>query len=61
MKYDSKTFEVKLDVQHFTPEELKVKLAGNKLTITGKHESKQDEHGYVSREFHRELEIPEVG
>ena len=61
MRYDSKSFEVKVDVQHYSPEELNVKLVGNKLTITGKHEQKQDEHGYVAREFSREFEVPEVG
>ena len=35
-------------------------LQGNRLTITGKHEQKQDEHGYVSRQFHREFKVPEV-
>lgn len=60
VKYDKESFEVKIDVQNFTPEELDVKLAGNRLSITGKHEKKTDEHGYISREFSREFDIPEV-
>ena len=60
MRYDSNVFEVKIDVQHYSPEELNVTLQENKLTITGKHEQKQDEHGYISRQFHREFDVPEV-
>lgn len=60
VKYDKNGFEVKLDVQNFTPSELEVKLAGNRLTVSGKHEQRADVHGYVAREFHREFEIPEV-
>jgi len=46
-------FEVKLDVSHFTPEEIKVKVAGNSLLVEGKHSERQDKHGYVSRQFTR--------
>ena len=60
VRYDNNGFEVKIDVQQYAPEELNVTLQGNRLTITGKHEQKQDEHGYVSRQFHREFEVPEV-
>lgn len=47
-------------MQNFTPSELEVKLAGNRLSVSGKHEQRADVHGYVAREFHREFEIPEV-
>ena len=50
---------MKLDIQHYAPEELQVKVSGNKLAITGKHGRKADEYGSVSREFHREFEIPD--
>ncbi|XP_045203286.2 alpha-crystallin B chain-like [Mercenaria mercenaria] len=59
LKYDSEGFELRLDVQQFTPSELNVKLVGNTLTVSGKHEQKADEHGHISREFHRELTVPE--
>lgn len=59
LKYDSKGFELKLDVREFDPSDLKVKMAGNTLTVSGKHENKADDHGFISREFHRELTIPE--
>ena len=50
---------MKLDIQTFTPEELQVKVSGDKLTIKGKHGRKEDEYGSVSREFHREFNLPE--
>ncbi|ESO93850.1 hypothetical protein LOTGIDRAFT_104895, partial [Lottia gigantea] len=56
---NKKEFEVNVDVHHFESENIHVKLSNNRLTISGKHESKQDEHGYVSREFSREFTVPE--
>jgi len=51
---------VTLDVQKFDAAELKVKLSENRLVVSGKHEQRADEHGYVSREFRREFDVPEV-
>ncbi|XP_059060859.1 protein lethal(2)essential for life [Achroia grisella] len=51
-------FEVILDVQQFTPEELVVKAANNSIVVEGKHEEKQDEHGYISRQFTRRYVLP---
>lgn len=59
LKYDQNGFELRLDVQQYRPEELNVKLAGNRLSVAGRHEQKQDEHGYVKREFQREVDLPE--
>jgi len=53
-------FEVNLDVQQFAPEEITVKVTGkNTITVEGKHEEKQDEHGFVSRHFVRKYILPE--
>lgn len=53
-------FQVKLDVQQFKPEEITVKVTGkNTVTIEGKHEEKQDEHGYISRHFVRKYVLPD--
>ena len=49
-----------LDVQKFDAAELEVKLSENRLVVSGKHEQRADEHGYVSREFRREFDVPEV-
>jgi crystallin alpha B len=54
---DKNSFEVKLDVQRFTPEELNVNLVDNFVVIEGKHE-KVDEHGLISRHFVRKYKIP---
>jgi crystallin alpha B len=59
VKYNDQVFEVRLNVSHFAPEELNVKIAGERLTISAKHEEKPDEHGYISREFTRQFVIPE--
>lgn len=48
-----------LDVQQFSPEELHVKVVDDCLIIEGKHEEKEDEHGYISRQFQRRYVLPE--
>ena len=62
VKYDNKVFEVKLDVYSFKPEDIQVTVndTDSKLVITGKHQEKPDDHGYISREFNRQIYIPEV-
>lgn len=42
-------FQIILDVQQFTPDEITVKTNDKYIIVEGKHEEKQDEHGYVSR------------
>lgn len=51
-------FEVCLDVQHFKPEEISVKAEKSTIVVQAKHEEKQDEHGFVSRQFTRRYELP---
>ncbi|UYV72020.1 HSPB1 [Cordylochernes scorpioides] len=51
-------FQVQLDVSHYRPEELSVKTVDGAVVIRGKHEEKQDEHGWVSREFSRRYMLP---
>ncbi|NXK10721.1 heat shock protein beta-1 [Falco biarmicus] len=52
------SWKVTLDVNHFAPEELVVKTKDNIVEITGKHEEKQDEHGFISRCFTRKYTLP---
>lgn len=52
-------FKVMLNVKQFSPEEITVKTVDNAIVIHGKHEEKQDEHGFVSREFNRRYMLPE--
>lgn len=51
-------FQVSLDVQQFKPNEVSVKLQDNTLVVEGKHEERQDQHGYISRHFTRKYALP---
>ncbi|XP_005992294.1 heat shock protein beta-1 [Latimeria chalumnae] len=58
IKQTSDRWKVSLDVNHFAPEELIVKTNNGIIEITGKHEERQDEHGYISRCFTRKYTLP---
>ncbi|XP_058121269.1 protein lethal(2)essential for life-like [Anopheles ziemanni] len=51
-------FQINLDVQQFSPEEISVKYVDKSVVVEGKHEEKQDEHGYISRHFVRRYMLP---
>ncbi|XP_075987177.1 protein lethal(2)essential for life-like [Anticarsia gemmatalis] len=59
IKTDKDKFQVNLDVQHFSPEEISVKTVDGYVVVEGKHEEKKDEHGYISRQFVRRYALPE--
>jgi len=52
-------FKVNLDVQQFKPDQLNVKVVDNTVVIDGKHEERQDEHGFISRQFQRRYVLPD--
>lgn len=52
------SWKISLDVNHFTPEEITIKAKGGYLEISGKHEQRQDEHGFISRCFTRKYKLP---
>ncbi|XP_036380854.1 crystallin, alpha B, b [Megalops cyprinoides] len=58
MRMEKDRFMVNLDVKHFSPEELMVKVNGEFIEVHAKHEDRQDDHGFVSREFLRKYKIP---
>uniref|UniRef100_A0A674IR56 Alpha-crystallin B chain n=2 Tax=Emydidae TaxID=8476 RepID=A0A674IR56_9SAUR len=58
MRLEKDKFSVNVDVKHFSPEDLKVKVLGDVIEVHGKHEERQDEHGSVAREFNRKYRIP---
>ncbi|KAJ8916260.1 hypothetical protein NQ315_016400 [Exocentrus adspersus] len=59
VSFDKDKFQANLDVQQFKPEEITVKVTGdNTITIEGKHEEKQDEHGHIYRHFVRRYVLP---
>ncbi|XP_043279356.1 protein lethal(2)essential for life-like [Venturia canescens] len=59
VRADKDKFLVSLDVQQFSPEEVSVKVVDRNVIIEGKHEEKQDEHGWISRQFVRKYLVPE--
>ncbi|EFA07948.1 heat shock protein 23 [Tribolium castaneum] len=59
VRLNKEKFQACLDVQQFKPEELTVKVSDNVVTVEGKHEEKEDEHGFISRHFVRRYVIPE--
>lgn len=52
-------FHVNLDVQHFTSDEIVVKINGRTIVVEGSHPERLDEHGFVSRKFVRKYILPE--
>ncbi|KAI5645073.1 hsp20/alpha crystallin family domain-containing protein [Phthorimaea operculella] len=56
---DDEKFQVNVDVQHFSPDEINVKVVDGHILVEGKHEEKRDQHGYVSRQFVRRYALPE--
>ncbi|XP_027034420.1 crystallin, alpha B, b [Tachysurus fulvidraco] len=58
MKMEKDRFTISLDVKHFSPEELVVKVCGDYIEVHAKHEDRQDDHGFISREFSRKYSVP---
>ncbi|KAJ6667637.1 hypothetical protein lerEdw1_016758, partial [Lerista edwardsae] len=58
VRSDRDKFSIFLDVKHFSPEDLNVKVIDDFVEIHGKHNERQDDHGYISREFHRRYRLP---
>ncbi|XP_053676755.1 protein lethal(2)essential for life-like [Anopheles nili] len=51
-------FQINLDVQQFTPEEISVKYIDKCIVVEGKHKEKEDEHGFITRSFVRRYMLP---
>ncbi|KAL7733769.1 hypothetical protein ACLKA6_011494 [Drosophila palustris] len=52
-------FQVCMDVTQFSPNELSVKVVDKSIIVEGKHEEREDDHGYISRHFVRRYALPE--
>jgi HSP20 family molecular chaperone IbpA len=52
------SFQVCIDVHHFKPSEITVKTVNCTIVIEGRHEERQDDHGYVERHFVRKYTLP---
>ncbi|XP_013115941.1 heat shock protein 23 [Stomoxys calcitrans] len=51
-------FQVCMDVAQFKPSELNVKVINNSIIIEGKHEEREDQHGFIQRHFVRRYILP---
>lgn len=51
-------FQVCMDVGQFKPSEITVKVVDNTVRVEGKHEEREDDHGYISRHFVRRYTLP---
>lgn len=58
VKDDDTKFELSLDTHDYRPDEIKVNLNQNVLSVEAKHEEK-GEGNYVSRQFSRKYTLPE--
>lgn len=58
LNINEEKFEIILDVQQFSPNEISVKVTSKLVVVEAKHEEKQDEHGYVARQFTRRYLLP---
>ncbi|CAG7730805.1 unnamed protein product [Allacma fusca] len=55
---DPDKFQVMVEVESFSPEELTVKTVDHYVVVEGKHEEKKEPHGYISRQFTRKYLLP---
>ncbi|XP_065666969.1 heat shock protein Hsp-16.1/Hsp-16.11 [Hydra vulgaris] len=51
-------FAVNLNVKHYKPEEVTLKVEGQTLEVSGKHRN-ENENGFECSEFHRKYTIPD--
>ena len=60
MKCDADSYEVKLNVSDFAPDDLSVKVSEGELVIEAVQSELPDQHGTTARQFTRRFVIPEV-
>ena len=51
-------FQVCMDVTQFKPNELQAKVVDNHIVVEGRHEEREDDHGYIMRHFTRRYSLP---
>ena len=54
-----KDFSMSFDVSSFKPEEISVKVKDRDVIIEAKHEEREDEHGFISRQLTRKFILPD--
>ncbi|CAG5116502.1 unnamed protein product [Candidula unifasciata] len=53
-----KEFRIRMDLGNYAPEEVKITSDNDRIIVHAKHEEKQDNHGFVSREMCRKYKLP---
>lgn len=53
-------YKISLDVSAFQKDEVLVKVKEHEIIVNGEHEEREDEFGYVSRQFARRFILPDV-
>ncbi|KAJ8717331.1 hypothetical protein PYW08_005730 [Mythimna loreyi] len=51
-------YKITLDVQHYRPDDISVKVTETEIIVEAKHEERQDSHGFISRQFKRRYPLP---
>ncbi|KAJ8717984.1 hypothetical protein PYW07_005914 [Mythimna separata] len=51
-------YKITLDVQHYRPNDISVKVTETEIIVEAKHEERQDSHGFISRQFKRRYPLP---
>merc|ERR1711934_184758 len=57
LKDDDAKFEISFDTHDYRPDEIKVCVVGDELSVDAKHEEKSD-NKFVSRQFSRKYTLP---
>ncbi|KAM9446495.1 heat shock protein beta-3 [Clarias gariepinus] len=52
-------FQILLDVTQFKPEDILIQVFEGWLMVRGQHGTRMDEHGFVSRSFTRQYQLPD--
>jgi HSP20 family molecular chaperone IbpA len=52
-------YEIKLDIANFTQDEILIRVENNWIYVEGNAEEKQDEFGFIIRQFIRRFPLPE--
>lgn len=58
-KEAAKSFQIMLDVVQFRPEDIMIQVFEGWLIIRAQHGRRMDEHGFISRSFTRQFNLPD--
>lgn len=53
-------YKISLDVSGFRTDEILVKVKEHEIIVSGEHEEREDEFGFVSRQFTRRFILPDI-